>query len=61
MRPWPESTCSTICGRLTISRIAWRTRTSENGGWSMRIVNGCHWPVCEMSTLSDELPWTCWI
>ena len=51
-RPWPESTCSTICGRSTMSRIAWRTRTSLNGAWSTRIVNGCHCPVWEISTLS---------
>ena len=45
-----------------MSRIAWRTRTSLNGAWSTRIVNGCHCPVWEISTLSWLLPctWAIW-
>ena len=49
MLPSPASACCTICGRSTTSRIAWRTRTSSNGAWSTRIVNGSQAPVLATS------------
>ena len=33
---------------------AWRTRTSLNGFWSMRMVIGCQAPLLESSTRSPE-------
>ena len=53
--PNPLSAWSIICCRSTISRSAWRTRTSENGATSTRIVNGTHAPVSE---INGEAP--CW-
>jgi hypothetical protein len=45
-------------GRSTISRKAWRTRTSLNGGWSTRIVNGVNWPGRETIDLRAPPGWT---
>ena len=33
----PLNSAVTICGRLRVSAIAWRTRGSVNGAWSLRI------------------------
>jgi hypothetical protein len=43
------------CGRLTSRRIAWRTRTSLNGAWSTRIVNGVIAPVCDTTVWMPEV------
>ncbi len=47
--PKPFSAWSIICWRSTMSRSACRTRTSENGATSTRIVNGTQAPVSEIS------------
>jgi hypothetical protein len=46
----PEATCWSIPFRSTISRIAWRTRTSSNGGMSMAMQIGIQPPVLDTST-----------
>ena len=58
---YPEASCSIIPSRSMISRIAWRTRLSLNGGMSTAMHSGSQPPVWEFSTFSplDLIASTC--
>ena len=56
MRPCPAIACSSIAGRSTISRNAWRTRTSVKGFWSMRMLSGSQPAPAFSKSTSDDWP-----
>ena len=53
IKPCPSNTRLSICCRSIRYLIAWRTRTSLNGGTSQRIVKGVELPLSETTT-----PWS---
>src|ERR1700689_2750589 len=60
----PLNSAVTISGRLRVSAIAWRTRGSVNGAWSLRIESSRWLADLSLMMLYDELfssdwaPWT---
>lgn len=52
--PCPPNTVLSIASRSTAKRNACLTRTSVNGAWSTRIVNGFQPPPSEMTTFLPD-------